>query len=163
MAGSPGRKRQRLRELFSKDSARRLEVIVDLEIAMCPFSNIVADAILFDRFSPRRSSFARVDIFISTGSFLAVSSRVPRMTVPPPSGFQRSDRIFPPVSGGFVVPSRSLVRRLGGTVVLVGFVTLDHLLVGLTFHLEVPLTLSGLVGRSKIPRLATCTILPRAV
>lgn len=91
---------------------------------MGPLSCTVADAILYDHFSPRRSSPVCVETFCDVGSAPAVSSLcsqvdcpavlfVPRLTVPQFSAPRHSVHMLPLVSGSFVVSYSPLVGRRG--------------------------------------------------
>lgn len=73
----------RQRKLFSRDSARNVDVVVELLVAICPFSVAIADAILHNHISPWRPSPARLNYAPNFFSAPAVAPREPRMTSDP--------------------------------------------------------------------------------
>lgn len=103
----------RPRKLFSRGSARHVKVVSDLQVAMCPSSGAIADAILHEHISPRRPSPTGLDNPRVANSAVAAAARVPRFTAAPSLAPERWTHRLPPLSSVPAVSSHLLLARLG--------------------------------------------------
>lgn len=99
----------RPRKLFSENNARNVDAVADLLVAIIPFSSAIANAVLHDRITSRRSSPARWNSSQDFDGAVAAAPRVPSLPVVSTSILGRSDRRPPPVSSALVTSSRQLI------------------------------------------------------
>lgn len=106
-------------------------MVVHLPVATGLSLNAIANAILHDVFSPRRSIPSHADAFCDVGVAAVVFSRFPRLTFLPLSAPERLPRMLPPVTGALVFRPVFWLLGRAASVVRVGCVTQGHRLVRL--------------------------------